>query len=443
MMAGQEEEKLSTNLEPELQTLLREYNDIFAEPTELPPHRSVEHQITLKDGAQPIKIQPYRYPYLQRKEIERMTTEMMKAGVIQTSISPFASPVLLVTKEDGTWRFCVDFRKLNDMTVKDGYPIPMIDELLDELEGAKVFTKMDLRAGYHQVRMKAEDVPKTVFVTSAGHYEFKVMPFGLTNAPATFQALMNDIFKEHLRDFVLVFFDDILVYSKNKSDHLRHVEIVLPILRKHQLFAKLSKCSFGQDHVEYLGHVIDQEGVRVEPNKINSVKEWPAPKTIKALRGFLGLTGYYRKFVRSYGLMAKPLINLLKKGQFMWHEEAQIAFERLKQVMTETPVLQLPNFQKTFVVETDACYHGICAILMQEGHPITYLSKALGPKSLGYSVYEKEFLAILLAVQKWRSYLVCGTFVIRTDQKSLKHLLEQKITTPLQHKYMAKLMGYN
>lgn len=243
-----------------------------------------------------------------------------------------------------------------------------------------------------------------------------------------------------LREFVLVVFDDILVYSRNVEDHLKHVKIVLSILRKQQLFAKLSKCSFGQDHVEYLGHIIDQEGVRVDPNKIESVKGWPVPKTIKALRGFLCLTGYYRKFVRGYGLIAKPHTNLLKKGQFLWNEKAPATFEKLKQAMTETPVLQLLNFQKVFLLETDECYHGIGAILMQEGHPIAYLCKALGPKSLGYSVYENEFLVILLAVQELRAYLISGTFVIRTDQKSLKHLLEQKISTPLQHKYMTKLI---
>lgn len=189
--------------------------------------------------------------------------------------------------------------------------------------------------------------------------------------------------------------------------------------------------------------MIYQEGVRVDSHKIQAVSEWPTPQTIKALRGFLGLTGYYRKFVRNYGLIAKPLTNLLRKGQFLWNEESQIAFEKLKKAMIETPVLQLPDFKKSFVVETDACYQGIGAILMQDGHPIAHLSQALGPKSLGYSGYEKEFLAILLAIQEWRAYLICGTFIIRTAQKSLKYLLEQKISTPLQHKYMAKLMGFN
>lgn len=241
----------------------------------------------------------------------------------------------------------------------------------------------------------------------------------------------------------MVFFDDILVYSRTEEAHISHLKHVLEILRKHQLYVKEPKCSFGQGEVDYLGHVISKAGVAVDKAKIQCVVDWPEPKNIKALRGFLGLTSYYRKFVQGYGVLAKPLTSLLKKGQFEWRKQAQEAFEALKRAMTQTPVLQLPDFKKPFVVETDACYHGVGAVLMQEGHSIAYLSKALGPRNLGLSVYEKELLAILLAVQKWRPYLLWGTFTIRTDQQSLKHLLEQKISTPLQHKYLAKLLGFN
>lgn len=254
---------------------------------------------------------------------------------------------------------------------------------------------------------------------------------------------MNEVFRHELKVFVLVFFDDILVYSPNADSHYTHLKRVLGLLRANSIFAKMSKCSFGQSQVEYLGHVINEKGVGVDPSKIQSVMDWPQPQTVKALRGFLGLTGYYRKFVKNYGLIAKPLTALLKKGGFKWNEEANEAFSLLKAAMTQTPVLQLPDFSKPFILETDASYNGIGAVLMQDKHPLAYLSKALGPKSVGLSVYEKEFLAIILAVQKWRAYLICGTFIIRTDQNSLKYLLEQKITTPLQHKYMAKLMGYN
>ncbi|XP_012844847.1 PREDICTED: uncharacterized protein LOC105964883, partial [Erythranthe guttata] len=442
MIAGMDGEDPRASITEALTGVLQEFSDIFQEPTSLPPNRGCEHSITIKPEMQPFKMQPYRYPYIQRREIETMVEEMLKSGIIQHSNNPFSSPVLLVKKKDGTWRFCIDYRKLNSITVKDGYPIPIIDDLLDELQGARIFSKIDLRAGYHQIRVRQEDIHKTAFVTASGHYEFKVMPFGLTNAPATFQSLMNEIFRAYLREFILVFFDDILVYSKDLSTHIQHLHTTMTILRQHQLYAKSSKCSFGQQQIEYLGHIITADGVGVDPRKINGVKDWPQPANVKALRGFLGLTGYYRKFVKHYGIIAKPLTDLLRKGQFEWSEAATLAFDQLKQAMSTTPILQLPNFSKVFIVETDACDSGIGDVLMQEGHPLAFLSKALGPKSLGLSVYEK-FLAILLAVQKWRDYLVHATFVIRTDQRSLKYLLEQKITTPIQQKYLAKLLGFS
>lgn len=361
--------------------------------------RGAEHHIHLQEGTTAFKMQPYRYPYMQRKEIEEMVAEMLSTGIIQASTSPFASPVLLVKKKDGTWRFCVDYRRLNSITVKDSYPIPLIDDLLDELGKATIFSKIDLRAGYHQIRVRQEDIEKTAFVTSSGHYEFKVMPFGLTNAPATFQSLMNEVFRQELKEFVLVFFDDILVYSQTEALHYSHLRKVLHLLRQNTLYAKASNCSFGRPQVEYLGHIISKSGVGVDPSKIEGVQNWPLPQTIKALRGFLGLTGYYRKFVKGYGVIAKPLTSLLKKGNFKWTPEVEKAFHTLKEAMTQTPVLQLPDFSKPFIVETDASYGGMGAVLMQEKHPLAYLSKALGPKSMGLSIYEKEFLAIILAIQ--------------------------------------------
>jgi hypothetical protein len=284
---------------PELFQLLSTYEDIFKEPSGLPPTRTQDHQIPLQPRSIPVCAKAYRHPYHQKNEIERQVAEMLSSGIIRPSRSPFSSAVILVKKHDGTWRTCVDYRSLNKVTIKDKFPIPIIDELLDELHGARFFSKLDLRSGYHQIRVKSADIPKTAFRTHHGHFEFLVMPFGLTNAPSTFQALMNDIFKNQLRKFVLVFFDDILVYSSTMQEHIQHLQITLDILRSHQLHVKREKCQFGQIEVKYLGHVISQEGVLVDSEKVSAMVQWPKPRNLKAMRGFLGLTGYYRKFIQN------------------------------------------------------------------------------------------------------------------------------------------------
>jgi hypothetical protein len=275
------------------------------------------------------------------------------------------------------------------------FPIPVVDELLDELHGAKFFTKLDLHSGYHQVRMRADDIAKMAFRTHDGLYEFLVMPFGLCNAPATFQALMNDVLRPFLRCFVLVFFDDILIYSSSWADHLRHLRAVFMILQQHRLFVKRSKCAFGEHSIAYLVHVISKAGIAMDPAKLHAVLAWPQPRSAHAVRGFLGLAGYYHKFVQDYGSIAAPLTALLKKDGFSWNDKAAAAFQALKATVTSAPVLALPDFTRPFMVVCDASMYGFGAVLIQDKHPIAYFSRPVAPRHHSLMAYERELIGLV------------------------------------------------
>ena len=274
------------------------------------------------------------------KEFKLQLQELLEKGFIRPSVSPWGAPVLFVKKKDGTLRLCVDYRQLNKMTVKNKYPLPRIDDLFDQLKGENVFLKIDLRSGYHQLRIKGVDVHKTTFRMRYGHYEFLVMPFGLTNAPAAFMDLMNRVFRPYVDLFVMVFIDDILVYSKDRENHDTRLWVVLETLRKERLYAKLSKCECWLREVSFLGHLVSEEGIRVDPRKIEVIIEWKPTRNVTEVRSFLGLAGYYRRFVKGFLMTVAPMTRLLQKNvKFEWSEKCQASFEKLKAFLTKAPVL--------------------------------------------------------------------------------------------------------
>ena len=324
-------------------SVVKEFPDVFPEDLPgIPPDREIDFQIKLTLGTEPISKAPYRIAPLELKELKVQMEELVSKGFVRPSTSPWGAPVLFVKKNDGSLRLCIDYRELNKMTIQNQYPLPRIDDLFDQLQGAKVFLKIDPWSGYHQLKIRSEDVPKTAFRTRYGHYEFLVMPFGVTNAPAVFMDLMNRIFQPYLDQFVIVFIDDILIYSGGKEDHEENLRVVLQILRENQLYAKFSKCQFWLDSVAFLGYVISVEGVFIDPQKIEAIVNWKPPTNVTEIRSFLGLAGYYRKFVEGFSKLATPLTKLTRKEEkFVWSEACQQSFDELKRKLTSDPVLTL------------------------------------------------------------------------------------------------------
>ncbi|KAA3473717.1 DNA/RNA polymerases superfamily protein [Gossypium australe] len=421
-----------------------EYTDVFPEELPgLPPVREIEFGIELVPDATPISIAPYRMVPTELKELKAQLQELTERGFARLSFSPWGAPVLLVKKKDGTMRMCIDYRQLNKVTIKNKYPLPRIDDLFDQLKGASVFSKIDLRSGYYQLRVKDSDVPKTAFRTRYGHYEFLVMPFGLTNAPAVFMDLMNRVFRRFLDQFVVVFIDDILIYSKNEAEHAEHLRVVLQTLRGQRLYAKFSKCEFWMNEVSFLGHVVSVSGVRVDPNKIAAILEWKPPKNVSEIRSFLGLAGYYRRFVKGFSVIATPLTRLLQKDvKYEWSEKCQKSFEQLKALLTEAPVLTQPESSKEFTIFSDASLNGLGCVLMQEGKVIAYASRQLKPHEKNYPTHDLELAAIVFALKIWRHYLFGEKCHVYSDHKSLKYLMTQKDLNLRQRRWLELLKDY-
>ncbi|XP_038972361.1 uncharacterized protein LOC120104745 [Phoenix dactylifera] len=321
---------IDTRIETRLDDIpiVGEYPDVFPDDLPgLPPDREIDFKIDLVPGVGPISKPPYRMAPAELRELKAQLQELLEKKFIRPSVSPWGAPVLFVKKKDGSMRMCIDYRELNKVIVKNKYPLPRIDDLFDQLQGAQVFSKIDLRSGYHQLKIQTEDVPKTAFRTRYGHYEFLVMPFGLTNAPAAFMDLMNRVFKEFLDQFVIVFIDDILVYSKSKEEHEHHLRLVLQTLQEKKLHAKLSKCEFWLDSIAFLGHVISRNGISVDSKKIEAVVNWPRSTNVTEIRSFLGLAGYYRRFVEGFSRIAIPLTRLTqKRAKYDWSGECEPSF---------------------------------------------------------------------------------------------------------------------
>jgi hypothetical protein len=342
-------------------SVVEEFMDVFPEELPgMPPEREVEFYINLIPVTTLIAKRPYRMAPIELEELKLQIVELQQKGYIHPSSSPWGAPVLFVTKKDGSMRMCIDYRSLNEVTIKNKYPLPRIDDLFDQLQGAKYFSKIDLRLGYHELRIKEADVQKTTFVTRYRQYEFTVMPFGLTNASTFFINLMNKVFMEELDKFVVVFIDDILIYSKSREDHEHHLRIVLGRLRAHQLYAKLSKCKFWLEKIAFLGHILTAEGIEVDPSKVEAVSKWKQPSNVSEVRSFLGMAGYYHRFIKGFSSIARPMIELLKKdNKFVWTPKCKESFQVIKKKLTTAPVLTLPDIHQSFVIFYDASRQGL------------------------------------------------------------------------------------
>ncbi|GBG63766.1 hypothetical protein CBR_g39310 [Chara braunii] len=470
VVAAKEFDDLLATLQPSVATLLREYRDVFPSSvsySNIPPMRDIEHRIQLEPNYRVQHRAPYRLSVPEAQELKRQIDELLRQGFIKPSTSPWSAPVLFDRKKDGALRLCLDYRGLNQYTVRNSYPMPCADDLFDRLAGHHFFTKIDLRSGYHQIRVAKEDQHKTAFRSRFGHYEFTVMPFGLRNGPATFQMAMNTMFQDLLDDFVLVYIDDILIYSRTLEEHMTHLRTVLQRLRDHRFYAKLSKGAFAQSKVDFLGHQVSEHGLHMDDSKIQAIVDWPTPTSLPALRSFLGLTNYYGHFLKNYTQYSSQLTPLTRgRLPFHWTPAHEDAFRSLKRLVTSAPVLHLPDYSRPFIVTTDASDFAIGSVLSQiypspstspdptesrlpriprfpppppataarlapieptpsgapppytpdvaddgtvesrDGEcPVAYLSGQLLPAERNYTADEREVLALVYAVKKWHHHL--------------------------------------
>uniref|UniRef100_A0A8C7Y9I5 Gypsy retrotransposon integrase-like protein 1 n=1 Tax=Oryzias sinensis TaxID=183150 RepID=A0A8C7Y9I5_9TELE len=417
-------------------TVYHDLKEVFnkLKASALPPHRPYDCSIELLPGTSPPRGHLYSLSAPEREAMETYIKESLAAGLIRPSSSPAGAGFFFVKKKDGGLRPCIDYRGLNEITVRNRYPLPLMSSAYELLQGARIFTKLDLRNAYHLVRIRAGDEWKTAFNTPSGHFEYQVMPFGLTNAPAIFQNLVNDVLGDMINHFVFIYLDDILIFSRSMEEHVQHVRKVLLRLLQNQLYVKAEKCEFHTTTTSFLGLVISEGIIKMDPRKVKAVLEWPRPESRKQLQRFLGFANFYRRFIKNYSKIASPLHALTSsKRSFSWNQEAESAFQDLKQRFTSAPVLCTPDPSKQFIMEVDASDSGIGAVLSQRGqdnrvHPCAFFSRRLSSSERNYDVGDRELLAIKDALEEWRHWLEGSEkpFVVFTDHKNLEYLRTAK-----------------
>ncbi|KAG7568203.1 Ribonuclease H-like superfamily [Arabidopsis thaliana x Arabidopsis arenosa] len=435
---------LTTISHPEITEVLQEFDDVFPQelPEHLPPLREIQHQIDFAPGVMLPNRPHYRMSPHEHEELRRQVEELLRKGHIRESLSPCAVPALLIPKKDGTWRMCVDSRAINKITVRYRFPIPRLDDLLDQIGAAKIFSKIDLKSGYHQIRIRPGDEWKTAFKTREGLFEWLVMPFGLSNAPSTFMRVMNQALRPFIGKFVVVYFDDILIFSSSLTDHCSHLREVLRVLQAEKLFAAKQKCEFGVSELLFLGYVVSDKGLSVDLSKVEAIRSWPVPRTISEVRSFHGLASFYRRFVSHFSTIMAPITNCMREGKFEWPPEATAAFELIKEKLTTAPILVLPDFTLPFELHCDASKLGIGAVLSQQSRPVAFYSEKLSGARSRYSTYDVEFYAIVQAIKHWRHYLVHREFVLFTDHDALRHLDSQAKVSSRHASWIAYLQQF-
>ncbi|CAF3952238.1 unnamed protein product [Rotaria sp. Silwood1] len=426
--------------------ILIKYGQLFDTSKASTINTTVKHTIEVKN-ARPIVQRPYRKTSAQEKIIADMCEQFHRDNITRPSQSPWASPVVLQKKKDGSWRFCIDYRKLNEVTEKDNYPLPRIQEIFDTLNGSRYFSKLDFQGGYHQVPIDESDKPKTAFVTRDKFWEYNVMPQGIKNGPPTFQRIINKLLGHLQWHCALAYIDDIIIYSNSMSEHLHHLEQVLSLLHHANFRLNASKCEFVQTRIQFLGHIINEEGIAPTPEKVRAINDIPVPNSIKAATSFIKMAEYYRNHIPNFSTLAQPLFDLTKKHEkFIWGIEQQNSFDKIKQLLISEPLLQFPNSDIPFIIQVDASNYGIGAVLMQDNgkgeQPIAFMSQKLNKQQRNWNATEKECFAVITSIKKWNYYVAGREFIVRTDHHALCWLNRKYNSNPKLNRWRMTLQEY-